>query len=94
MRRLPLKRAVILSAEDFEEITEHGRWTSASGELTAVSFQGLIMSQMRRYARRKVVEAMTKDLTDTDYDQMFTLKMILATVDQMQTGDKHPHVSH
>ena len=36
---------------------------------------------------------MTKNLTDTDYDQMFTLKMILATIDQMQDVHKHDHFS-
>ena len=73
--------SVRLSAEDFEEVTECGRWASESGELTADSFHGMIMSQLRRYTRRKVAEAVQQSHSDPT---PFALKMILASVDQLQ----------
>ena len=84
LRKLPLPRPVRLSPEDYEEITEYGRWTSADGELTANNFEGMIMTQLRRYTRRKMVEAMAKNQSDQDYDQMFALKMIIANIDYLR----------
>ena len=50
---MKLNRPVVLSVEDFDELTEQGRWTTLGGpggeEIDAHGFEGIILSQLRRY---------------------------------------------
>ena len=52
-KRMKLNRPVVLSVEDFDELTEQGRLTTlgepGGEEINADGFEGMVLSQLRRY---------------------------------------------
>ena len=48
------QRKVWLSHEDFDYLTEHGKFLNADGEMTCAGFEQMVVTQMRLYTNKKI----------------------------------------
>ena len=92
-KRMSMRAPISLSIEDYELITEHGRYTDNGDEMSPEAFESMIMAQLRRFARRKLMDAMQKaqEHEQMSFDQLFAMKMILSTVDHLQMALEGGH---
>ena len=74
-----------VSPEDFQLMTEHGRFLNDEGELGMIGFQHLVVSQMRTYANRKITEALNKSEDETSSETLFALRMIMSNIDHINS---------
>ena len=98
LKRMNFVPPIHLSLEDFDEMTEQGRLTTKRGpggeELNAHGFEMMIQRQLRRYTRRMMARAMRQFREHSSggtFDLMFGIKLVLSSVDVMQSMLSHLH---
>jgi len=83
MKKLSITPAIRLTSDDWDVMTEKGTLLNSEGELTAPSFEKMLLGQIASFTRRKVVSAMQRIENDVEGELMFALKMLMGTVDQV-----------
>ena len=79
------QRKVWLSHEDFDYLTEHGKFLNADGEMTCAGFEQMVVTQMRLYTNKKIVRVMSR-MEDEDRDsEQYIQLLALRTL----TGNTH-----
>ena len=73
-----------ITPEDFEQITEHGKYTDENGEIDQGEFRNLLMTQLARYANRKISAAMARTEDDANHEQIFALKMLMLSIQELK----------
>lgn len=98
LKRMNFVPPIHLSLEDFDEMTEQGRLTTKRGpggeELNFYGFEMMIQRQLRRYTRRMMARAMRQFREHSSggtFDLMFGIKLVLSSVDVMQSMLSHLH---
>lgn len=66
-----------LTAEDFEQVTEHGAFVDEDGEMDMENFEDMVTSQMRKLCLRKICAAISRADDDQHQEMFFALKMLL-----------------
>ena len=68
LKLFSLEDSVHLSPEDWEIISEHGRFLNADGEMGPAGFEAMVIGQLRSYVNRKLVAMMNYLHHDSEDD--------------------------
>jgi len=90
--KLKLSKPVRLSVDDFGLVTNGCKLLNADGELTLAAFEEMMLKQVRSFCHRKVVLAMSRYGADESTKEViFALKIIMLTVDNVDSTLEHVH---
>jgi hypothetical protein len=90
--KLKLSKPVRLSVDEFNLMTNGCTLLNADGELTLAAFEEMMLNQVRSFCHRKVVLAMNRYGADESTKEViFALKIIMLTVDNVDSTLEHVH---
>eukprot|EP00960_Hanusia_phi_P024373 717993-Hanusia_phi.AAC.5 len=82
LKQLPTSSPIHILQDDFEFLTEGGRYCNSIGEFSREQFQEIMKEELRRYAQRKLSNAMAETSSKEFAALFLIMKLLMMQIEQ------------